>query len=358
MPEEFYLNRQRGNFFFNSAFGFITPKFDINDLGFLWRADYLNMHIGSGYFWTEPTSIYRYLEAGGALFRSFDFDGNITWEGIFHFGFIRFLNYYSINWNLAYNPETVNNRRTRGGPLSLNPSGYQANAFLRSDSRKDIIIGAGFYTYQREDNSYNWDFETSVEIRPSSNVSVSVGPYYSIVKENFQWVNSYLDVTAVKTFGRRYVFGNLDQKTFGAAIRLNWTFSPELSLQLYAQPLISSGNYSNFKELAEPGTYNFNVFGTGNSTFDESTLTADPDGDGPANPIQINNPDFNFKSLRGNAVLRWEFVPGSVVYFVWTQTRSDYEDIGNFRFGRSFNRLLDAEADNIFMVKFTYWLNM
>jgi len=119
----FYLNRQRGNFFFNSAFGFISPKFDINDLGFLGRADVLNMHVGAGYFWTEQTSIYRYLEAGGAIFRNYDYDGNITWEGIFHFGFIRFLNYYSIDWNLAYNPETVNNRRTRGGPLTLNPPG-------------------------------------------------------------------------------------------------------------------------------------------------------------------------------------------------------------------------------------------
>ena len=273
--------------------------------------------------------LYRYLETGGALFRNYDYDGNITWEGIFHFGFIRFLNYYTIDWNLAYNPQTINNRRTRGGPLTLNPSGYQANAYLSSDNRKDFIIGAGLFTYRQSDHSYNWDIETSVEIRPSSNVSISIGPYYSINKENAQWVDSFFDETAVKTFGRRYVFANLDQKTFGVGIRLNWTFTPELSLQLYAQPLISSGDYKNFKELDAPKTYNFNVYGTGNSTFDESTLTADPDGDGPANPIEIDNPDFNFKSLRGNAVLRWEFVPGSVVYFVWTQTRSDTEEDGN-----------------------------
>ena len=353
-----YLNKQRGNFFFNSAFGFISPKFDLNDLGFLWRADVLNMHIGAGYFWTEQTSIYRYLELGGALFRNYDYDGNITWEGIFHFGNIRFLNYYSINWNLAYNPETINNRRTRGGPLTINYPGYQANAFLSSDSRKDIIIGAGFFTYQEINNSYNWDFNSSVEFRPSSNVSISIEPYYSINKDLQQWVDAFDDPTAVKTFGKRYVFAELDQKTFGAGIRLNWTFTPELSLQLYAQPLISSGEYTNFKELAAPKTHNYNIFGTGNSTFDESTLTADPDGPGPATPIQIDNPDFNFKSLRGNAVLRWEFIPGSVVYFVWTQTRSDEEEIGKFRLGQSINRLLNTRADNIFMVKFTYWFNM
>ena len=354
----FVLNRQKGNFFFNSAFGFISPKFDLNDLGFLWRADVVNMHVGAGYFWTEQTSIYRYLEAGGAIFRNYDYDGNITWEGIFHFGFIRFLNYYTVNWNLAYNPETVSNRRTRGGPLTLNHSGYQANAYATSDDKRDIVIGAGFYTYRQADNSYNLDFDTSIEIRPSSNVSVTISPYYYINKQMIQWVDSFTDETAVNTFGKRYVFAKLDQKTFGAGIRLNWTFTPQLSLQLYAQPLISCGDYSDFKELSAPKTYEYNIYGTGNSTFDESTLAADPDGDGPANSFQIDNPDFNFKSLRGNAVLRWEFVPGSVVYFVWTQSRSDDEETGQFRLGRSFRRLLDTEADNIFMVKFTYWFNM
>jgi len=352
------LNKQRGNFFFNSAFGFISPQFDINDLGFLWRADVLNMHVGAGYFWTEQTSIYRYLEAGGAIFRNYDYDGNITWEGIFHFGFIRFLNYYTLNWNLAYNPETVNNRRTRGGPLTLNPSGYQVNAYANSDNRKDIVIGAGFYTYRQTDNSYNLDFDASVEIRPSTNISITISPYYYINKQSLQWVDSFTDETAVNTYGSRYVFANLDQKTFGAGIRLNWTFNPQLSLQLYAQPLISSGDYADFKELAEPGTLNYNIYGSGNSTFDESALTVDPDGNGPANSFVIDNPDFNFKSLRGNAVLRWEYVPGSVVYLVWTQTRSDFEEVGNFRLGRSFNRLLDTHADNIFMIKFTYWFNM
>lgn len=351
------LNKQKGNFFFNSAFGFISPRFDINDVGFLWRADVLNMHVGAGYYWTEKTSIYRYLEAGGALFRNYDYDGNITWEGLFHFGFIRFLNYYSINWNLAYNPETVNNRRTRGGPLTLNPPGYQVSAFLYSDDRKDLVLGAGFYTYQQPSYSYNWDFDTEIEIRPASNISISISPYYSINKEYSQWVDAFDDVTAIKTYGKRYVFAKLDQKTFGAGIRLNWTFTPQLSLQFYAQPLISSGNYSEFKELRTPGTYNFNVYGTGNSTYDESTGIADPDGEGPAEPIEID-PDFNFKSLRGNAVLRWEYIPGSVLYFVWTQTRTDSEEIGEFRFKRSLNRLFDAEADNIFMIKLTYWFNM
>jgi len=88
----------------------------------------------------------------------------------------------------------------------------------------------------------------------------------------------------------------------------------------------------------------------------EGTYRIDPDGSGPASAIEFENPDFNFKSLRGKAVLRWEYYPGSTLYVVWTQTRSDSEPHGEFRFRHSLGRLLDAKADNIFMVKLSYWL--
>ncbi|MBZ0199252.1 MAG: carbohydrate binding family 9 domain-containing protein, partial [Ignavibacteriaceae bacterium] len=102
----FYINKQKGNFFVNTAFGMISPGFEINDLGFIWRTDQINTHIGAGYAWKDPTDFYRYLELGGAFFRTYDFDGNINSEGFFHFGSYQFLNYYSANWNLAYNPQT------------------------------------------------------------------------------------------------------------------------------------------------------------------------------------------------------------------------------------------------------------
>ena len=140
-------------------------------------------------------------------------------------------------------------------------------------------------------------------------------------------------------------------------MRLNWTFTPQLSLQFYLQPLISSGDYNNFKELESPGTYNFVTYGEKGSTYDPETNIADPDGNGPAPEIEISNPDFNVRSLRGNAVLRWEYLPGSVIYFVWTQTRSETEEIGEFQFNESVSRLFSTEPDNIFMIKVTYWLN-
>jgi hypothetical protein len=81
----------------------------------------------------------------------------------------------------------------------------------------------------------------------------------------------------------------------------------------------------------------------------------DADGGGPSRPYAFSNPDFNFKSLRGNAVLRWEYRPGSALYLVWTQSRTDYENFGDFQFNHSLSRLWSARPDNIFMLKFTYW---
>jgi hypothetical protein len=81
----------------------------------------------------------------------------------------------------------------------------------------------------------------------------------------------------------------------------------------------------------------------------------DPDGAGPAPAFNIGTPDFNLKSLRGNAVLRWEFRPGSTAYAVWTQSRSEQDDgVGEFAFRRSMTRLLSTRADNIFLIKIAY----
>jgi len=353
----FYLNRQNGNFFFNSAFGFVTPKFDVNDVGFSFRSDILNAHVGGGYSWTEPTEFYHHFELGAAYFRNHDFGGNKTGEGLFHFGYVQLLNYYYANWNLAYYAPSINNRRTRGGPLTLNHEAYSANLSLGTDNRNKLILELNYGTYLSADED---DYSTSLSItwRPLSNLSFSIEPGFDQSFTNTQWISAFEDRTAASTFGKRYVFAELNQSTISAGIRLNCTFTPQLSLQLYVQPLISSGDYSKFKELLNPKSYNYLVYGQGNSTFDEDNYIADADGNGPAGQINIGNPDFNFKSLRGNAVLRWEYLPGSVLYFVWTQTRTDFENIGDLNFSNSIDRLGSVRPDNIFMVKFTYWFNM
>jgi hypothetical protein len=353
------LNKQKGRFYSNTALGFVDPKFDVNDLGFQSRADVINAHQVVGYRWNMPTSMYRRLSINAAHFRSWDFQGNPIWTGYWSNFNGQLRNFYSFYMGGAFNPTTVSNRRTRGGPLTLNPRGVDFSGGIDSDDRHPVFFGVGGYGNRYQGASdRSWGVNAYVEWKPMQQLSLRLSPALDRNLTSAQYVSAFEDPTASATFGQRYVFAALDQTTVSASVRLNWIFSPKLSLEVYAQPLVSSGEYTDFKELAQPKRFDFNRYGQGASTFDEATGVADPDGpDGAAAPLAIGNPDFTFASLRGNAVLRWEYLPGSTLFLVWTQSRQDNEEIGDFRAGHSLGRVFTAKADNILMVKLSYWWN-
>jgi hypothetical protein len=227
---------------------------------------------------------------------------------------------------------------------------------VSTNSALPVAFSTGYSTYNSKAENY-LDVTAVVLWKPRGNVLFSFGPEWSRDRADAQWVDVFDDVRQTSTYGRRYVFASMDQTTLSASIRLNWTFTPELSLQLYIQPLISSGKYKNFKELAEPGTYAFTEYASSSITRPDGDYVIDPVGTGAAPAFSFSNPDFNLKSLRGNVVLRWEYAPGSVLYLVWTQNRSDdMLDDGEFHFRNSMNRLLTAPGDNIVMAKLTYHL--
>jgi hypothetical protein len=358
----FYLIKQQGNFFFNSSFGVIDPNYEVNDLGFLSRTDVINMHVGGGYNWTEPDGIFRRKELGGGFGQSYDYEQNLLHRVLVQFGYFQLINYYAVNWSIAINPnETVNNRRTRGGPLTLNKTGWEYNFFLNSDYSKAVVVEASFNAYTSDYSKYA-NYSLWIQYRPSQNITVSAGPQFENERQELMYIGSYDEPASLATYGKQYLFSRLDYKSISANIRLNWTFTPTLSLQLYLQPLISSGAYSQYKELIKPKSDQYLLYGTRTSTLQfEKTANqyvVDADGAGPSTPKTFDNPNFNFKSLRGNAVLRWEYLPGSVLYFVWTQNRSDSESNGELRFHRSLNRLMNTKADNIFLMKLSYYLNV
>src|SRR5260221_4816341 len=177
------LNKQKGNFYLNASLGVINPKYEPNDLGFMSRSSIINPHLVMSYRWTEPRSFYRYIELGGAAFQCYDFDENSTGEGLFHFGYISFPNFYSINWNTAYNPQTISTRRTRGGPAMLTPSGYQFDFYPSTDQRKNVVLSFEWFTYQAE-YSRDWYVSTSMQWRPATNIAFSFSPTFEHDFEN------------------------------------------------------------------------------------------------------------------------------------------------------------------------------
>jgi hypothetical protein len=143
--------------------------------------------------------------------------------------------------------------------------------------------------------------------------------------------------------------------------RLNVIFTPKMSLELYAQPLLSSGRYWNLKEFARPRTFDFARYGidAGTIAYDAAAngYTVDPDGPGPAASFRFDAPDFNYKSLRVNAVFRWEWRLGSTLYAVWTQQREDDASGSAFGLRRDLRSMAGAPSDNVFMVKLAYWIS-
>ena len=167
------------------------------------------------------------------------------------------------------------------------------------------------------------------------------------------------DPTATSTLGTRYVFASLDQNIAALVTRIDWTFSPALSLQIFAQPLLASGNFYDFKQLARTRAFAFDIFGrdVGTISRDPSGVyTVDPDGSGAAPAFTFSDPNFNQQSLRGNAVLRWEYRPGSALFFVWQQQRFQSTGIADFQFGPDFQELFNTRPENVFVVKGTWWI--
>lgn len=160
------------------------------------------------------------------------------------------------------------------------------------------------------------------------------------------------------------MLSGLRQKQLALDTRLNVTFTPRMTLELYAQPFFASGHFDKFKEFRAPRQGAYNIFGEGvgsvavarDSTGAVTRYTIDPDGAGAAQPFSFGNPDFSQQSLRGNAVFRWEYHPGSVLYFAWTHSRFREDGLGSLDFNHDRDAIYAAHPDNIFLVKASWWI--
>jgi hypothetical protein len=194
----------------------------------------------------------------------------------------------------------------------------------------------GGVTTQPLADTHDWNVNPGVEFKPAANVTLRVGPGYDVSRTFAQYVTTTANPANTTTYGNDYVFATLDQRTLSANIRLNWAFTPNVSLQFFGQPLVAIGRYHDYKALAAPNTFTFRPY-----------------------PIADGSDDFNVTSLRGNAVLRWEYRPGSAFYLVWTHARYDDSALGqDFDFGKSVDHLFQLHADNIFLAKFSYYFHV
>lgn len=352
------INKETGNVNFNSSLQIISPGFENNDMGLNFRADKINQHISIGYKWLEPGKYFQLAEINTAYMTNHNFAGNKISETVFLFGFAKFNNFWIINPIIGVGPRTLSDQKLRGGPLVISPAGMWSRLYVRTDSRKSIIMGLGGMFEKSEKGSHSLNMSPEIEFNIGTRLRLEVEPGINSQRQIDQYVDYFNDETAEKMYGYRHIVAQLDRKTISAELRLDYTFTPKLSFQAYIQPYMTVGSYSHFKEFEKPESYDFIEYG---KNADMEIIKDGSDGyylypnSINGNEIYIENPDFNYKALVGSAVLRWEFRPGSTLYIVWTRNGSDEQNPGVFNFNRDIKNLLNAESDNVFAVKLTYW---
>ncbi len=368
------LDREGGAWIGDVNAAAVSPGFEDNDLGFQTQADFLWLNGSLIRNLTTPTGWYRSLLFGGGIERYWNYDGDITRTTGTGAVIWQLLDYWQIKVVYERIFSGIDPRATRGGPVVRVPGIHFGSLELTSDPRRAVTFDVTGNLSHRDDGGYEHSIDLSATWRPSPNLSVSLGPTWDHTVVSDQYVTTVADPTAASWYGNRYVFSHLDERQLALETRLNVTFTPDLTFELYLQPLLASARFYDFEEFAAPRRENKLVYGRdigtiaatrsgggaagGSGASMVTGYTIDPDGSGPAPSFQIDNPNFDRRSLRGTAVLRWQWRPGSTAYLVWTQTRGGSAPFGNMSLGRDLNALGNLPPDNTFELKFTYWLGL
>jgi len=356
--------KETGDWAWETAVNARTPGYETNDYAFQQRADYVWYNANVVRFWSKPTSWYHTLLAIVGAQAQNNFEGDRTGAQFQEFVQETTNQFWNLTEFFIERPSVIDDRQLRGGPAVLAAHGHYAEIDLASDSRRSVVGNASV--------NYYWDalgaavpgISLTANYRPRSNVALSFGPSWNFTRAPNQFVTTVADSTATAFYGTRYVVSHIDQRTLGLDTRVSWTFSPTMTLELYVQPFFASGHFYSFAEYAAPRTSTLSVYGRDrgtvtvvrDSTGRTTQYVIDPDGAGPAKPFTIDNPDFSQQSLRGNAVFRWEYRPGSVLYLAWTQTRFATAPFGDLELARDRTALLATRPDDIFLIKVSWWL--
>ena len=309
-----------------------SPGYETNDVGFMQRADQISAHALVQYVNQSPTKRFREKSLWTGFWQTRNFDGDTLERGVFADAFGTLANYWESRAALFVTAGAFSDRLTRGGPLVRTQSAWTLEGSIGSDSRKNFFGSVGVTLEESDDGSYERGVDVSFTTRPASNVQIGISPYYGRAHTRTQFVDAFDDPSATATYGRRYVFAELEQTTFEIKMRADWTLSSRLSFQLYLQPFIASGDYHDGHSLVAPRTRDYEPY-----------------------PL-AEEPDFNFRSVRGSAVVRWEFRPGSALYVVWNENRADVIPTGNFSLSRDLRAIPTAPSHDVFLVKLSYWL--
>jgi hypothetical protein len=336
-----------------------SPGLEFNDIGYMRYSDVIHHGSWVAYYIRDPFSIFNNFHLNTNYWMYWNFSGKLLSTFVNTNFNSQFKNRWRLNGNFTRAGQNISTNLLRGGPAFTMPGGLDMNLNISTDQSKKISFNIGNYQGLGDLKSYrNQEFWMGLNIRPMNAMSISFEPGYGITNNAMQYVST------TKTGNNpRYIFAQIDQKTASFTFRLNYTFTPELSLEYYGQPFISGGKYTNFKRTTNPSADKFSdryhIFTTGEISHNatSNTYSIDENTDGNAD-YSFSSPDFNFRQFRSNLVVRWEYLPGSTLFLVWSQGRTGSAANGSFDYGKDMKELFGVQPHNVFLVKFSYWFSL
>ena len=342
-----------------------SPEFETTDFG---RLNYSGDFMGNQrltYRETRPGRLFRAYSTGLFLNNTSYFDTELPYRSsLASNNSVTFKNFWVGTFNVTRHFRGSDVQLTRGGPTMGTPFGWNYTSSIRNRTGSKTRWNGSTTVRTSELGDSTFQLTGSVSARPRPSVQFSFTPEY--LNENGTTASQggvinrqYLTSVAggsAETYGRRYIFGVVDRTTVSAQFRFNYTFKPDVTLDVYAEPFAASGRYSGIGELQYTLGRDLRMYGT-----DGTTLERQADGsyritDG-ASTFTLANRDFNVRSYRSNVVLKWEWRPGSTLYVVWQQNRASQTTDGSHVGAGDLFDSLSAPGDNIFAIKSTIWFS-
>jgi hypothetical protein len=341
------------NFLFMNTWS--SPGLETNDMGFMRQADRMLNVLWTGYNFTEPFSIFRSVNLNNDIYSVFDFGGNLNGLGYEYNVNLNFKNFWNSGFGGGYNIKQVSNGMLRGGPSMLVPNDWRLYYYISTDDRKSISLSFnGNLNRGAEDSNTNNSYGLSLRVRPINTLTISLSPRVSTSNRELQYF------TRMNLDGEdRYLFATLDQKILSMSLRINYNIAPDLTVQYWGQPFSGDIKFSDYKIIMDPRAENysdrFHTYSPAEITYTSGTYYVD----NGSYDFDFDNPDFTTNEWLSNLVIRWEFLPGSTAYLVWSQTRGYEGGYGEYNLGDNLDNLFtNKKADNVFLVKFSYRIGL
>jgi hypothetical protein len=342
-----------GNWRYEGGVIWRSPELELNDVGFLRQADEIRQYAEVDRLFLKPTNFYRRARISFEQYTTYDFEGNYNRIQYQMEGNINFTNNWFLEAGGAHKPRIFSNTVLRGGPrwrYSEENFGY---LFIASDSRKKFGFLLGYINSQMKQDNFSLErYVVELNYQPFDAFNLSLEMEYEENPNKTQYVTTsdYAGTT-------RYILGAIDQKTFATSIRFNYSINPNLSVQYYGQPFISRGTYTDFNYVNNPIADDLGerviLFDPDQISKTNSVYTIDEEVDGTID-YTFDDPDFAFVQFRSNLVVRWEYIPGSEVFLVWSQGVTGLGDPTD-SLSRSLDRqIFGQKPENTFLIKVTY----